>query len=589
MRAQISQLSGEDLAALGEQIAEQAVHLDAAMHRLLADLRRFDEAGGWHAQGFTSCAHWLSWRVGWDPATARERVRVARALIALPKVDAALAAGTLSYSKARAITRVATPKIETALLQYAETCTASQLETICRKYQAVERRANNDGVPQPEERWVIAPSTASGMVCVKAMLRAEEAALLMQVIQQAAPQCGQAAEAPSADAPAETSAVQPPVDRAGRADGLMAVIQAYARGSSPERSPIELIIAAPAETLRRAEADADANADTVTDSVTVPDTVTVTVTDSVTVPDTVTVTVTVTDSVTVTDTVTVTDSVTDSDSDSDTDSVTVTDSDSASDHRGMAIPVAIIAAPGTGDAYLSPDATRRLACDCGLVEATVDPAGQPLSVGRKTRTIPAAIKRALLLRDRTCRFPGCDHRLYLDGHHIQHWADGGETKIDNLALLCSSHHSYVHERGYHIIKSEAGELRFLDPHGHPVLAVPPRPTPPDLGWPAIRAAHADQALTAETGRCRWRGGRVDHHAAVAALFRQPPPAAARKPPPAPTHDEDTADPDDDYDDYDFAAAGRRADELERWAIAQLLATGIDPLTQGPPPRFVPPV
>jgi Domain of unknown function (DUF222)/HNH endonuclease len=590
MHAQISQLSGEDLAALGEQIAEQAVHLDAAMHRLLADLRRFDEAGGWHTQGFASCAHWLSWRVGWDPATARERVRVARALIALPKVNAALAAGTLSYSKARAITRVATPKIETALLQYAEVCTASQLETICRKYQAVERRAHDGGGPQPEERWVIAPSTASGMVCVKAMLRAEEAALLMQVIQQAARQCSQVDEAPSADAPAETQMAQSRVDRAGRADGLMAVIQAYARGTSPERTPIEVIVTAPAETLRRAGAASDTDADATSDSDSDSDTVTAT--DSVTVADSVTDsvsdTVTVTGVDTDTDSVTVTVTVTDTDTDSVT--VTDTDSDSASDHRGMAIPVAIVAAPGTGDVYLSPEATRRLACDCGLVEATVDPAGQPLSVGRKTRTIPAAIKRALLLRDRTCRFPGCDHRLYLDGHHIQHWADGGETKIDNLALLCSSHHSYVHERGYHIIKSETGELRFLDPHGHPVLAVPPRPTPPDLGWPAIRAAHADQALTADTGRCRWRGGRVDHHAAVAALFRQPPPAAAaRKPPPARTDDEATADPDDDYDDYDFVASGRRTDDLERWALAQLLATGIDPLTQGPPPRFVPPV
>jgi Domain of unknown function (DUF222)/HNH endonuclease len=508
-----SQLSKADLAALGEQIAEQAVHLDAAMHRLLADLRRFDEAGGWHTQGFTSCAHWLSWRVGWDPATARERVRVARALIALPKVDAALAAGTLSYSKARAITRVATPTLEPALLKYAGVCTASQLEIICRKYQAVERRARNAGRPHPEERWVVAPSTASGMVCVKAMLRPDEAALLMQVIQQAARQCTQAAGSPSAGVSAEASAKQP---RFHRADGLMAVIQAYARGTSPDRSPIELIITAPAETLREAESAAD----------------------------------------------------------------------SASDDRGTKIPVTIVAGPGSGDTYLSPETTRRLACDCGLVEATVDAAGQPLSVGRKTRTIPAAIKRALLLRDRACRFPGCDHRLFLDGHHLRHWADGGETSIDNLTLLCSSHHSYVHEHGYQIIKDKTGALSFLDPHGHPVLAVPPRPSPQDLGWPAIRTAHADQQLSAETGRSRWRGDRVDHRAAVNALFKLPPPAAAPSSSPHShlhSRDEDTADP-----DHDFVEAGRRTDDLLRWALAQFHATGIDPLTEGPPPRWVPP-
>jgi hypothetical protein len=507
-----SQLSKDDLAALGEQIAEQAVHLDAAMHRLLADLRRFDQAGGWHTQGFSSCAHWLSWRVGWDPATARERVRVAKALVTLPKVEAALAAGTLSYSKARAITRVATPAIEPALLKYAEVCTASQLETICRKYQSVERRTRNQGRPHPEDRWVIAPSTASGMVCVKAMLCPDEAALLMQVIAQAARQCTQAAESPSADAPAETPAKPPRFDRA---DGLMAVVQAYARGTSPDRSPIELIVTAPAETLRKADVAAEPEVD--------------------------------------------------------------------ADPRGTSIPVTVVA--GT-DTYLSPETTRRLACDCGLVEATVDPAGHPLSVGRKTRTIPAAIKRALLLRDCTCRFPACDHRLFLDGHHLCHWADGGETKIDNLTLLCSLHHSYVHEHGYQIIRSETGTLRFLDPRGNPVPAVPRRPIPQALGWPAIRAANSDQELSAQTGRCRWRGDRVVHRAAVNALFKLPPPEASpsqHQPLHPHPRDEDTADP-----DYDFVAAGRRTDDLLRWALAEFHATGIDPLTEGPPPRWVPP-
>ena len=65
---------------LGERIAEQAAHLDAAMHRLLADLREFDERGGWRVQGAASCAHWLAWRGGWDLVTARDHVRVARKL-----------------------------------------------------------------------------------------------------------------------------------------------------------------------------------------------------------------------------------------------------------------------------------------------------------------------------------------------------------------------------------------------------------------------------------------------------------------------------------------------------------------------------
>src|SRR5215470_1364779 len=89
-------MNGE-LEQLGERIAEQAAHLDAAMHRLLADLREFDARGGWHTQGASSCAHWLAWRVGWDLVTARERVRVAQRLGGFPATDDALRRGEVSY------------------------------------------------------------------------------------------------------------------------------------------------------------------------------------------------------------------------------------------------------------------------------------------------------------------------------------------------------------------------------------------------------------------------------------------------------------------------------------------------------------
>ena len=89
---------------LGEEIASLSAHLDAATHRLLECIRGFDEARGWHDQGAMSCAHWLSWRLGWDPATAREKVRVARALGTLPSIDEALRSARLSYAKVRALT-----------------------------------------------------------------------------------------------------------------------------------------------------------------------------------------------------------------------------------------------------------------------------------------------------------------------------------------------------------------------------------------------------------------------------------------------------------------------------------------------------
>jgi hypothetical protein len=540
-----------ELRALGEQIAEQAVHLDAAMHRLLTDLRRFDEAKGWYAQGFPSCAHWLSYRVGWDLGTARERVRVAKALVDLPRVDAALAEGKLSYSKARAITRVATPVIEPKLLQYAEVCTASQLESICRKFHAAERTLVDPNAPLPrdDERYVSISSTSSGMVCVKAFLRADEAALLQQVIVEAARHCTREERGENSsdnvDVSAEDrAAVEPSMParasrRFNRADGLMAVVQSYARGGSPQRSPVEMIITTPIEALRGQRASGEPVG---------------------------------------------------SGSDS------ASDSASASD-RGATIPVAIVAETGT---CLSPDTVRRLACDCGVVEATVDSGGEPLSVGRKTRTIPPAIKRALLLRDRTCRFPGCDHRLFLDSHHLRHWADGGETSLANTTLLCSAHHSYVHERGYRIIQDNSGDLTFLDPRGEPVVAVPPRPSPPHLGWPAIRAANATSPLSAETSPAPPRCGRLDRVEAVNRLLqtmqradggnssgevggeKSAAPLAKLEDEPR-RRDEDTADP-----DYDFAAAGHRVDDLLAWSMAELLATGVDPMAQVPAPMWPPP-
>src|SRR5438093_8293595 len=101
---------------LADEIALIAVHLDAATHRLLQCIREFDEQKGWMEQGALSCAHWLMWRVGFDSRAAREKVRVARALATLPEIDAALKAGRLSYSKVRALTRVATPETESTLL-----------------------------------------------------------------------------------------------------------------------------------------------------------------------------------------------------------------------------------------------------------------------------------------------------------------------------------------------------------------------------------------------------------------------------------------------------------------------------------------
>src|SRR5882672_2415899 len=121
-----------DTTALGDEIATLAARVSAATHQLLTSIRRFDEAGGWHRQGAQSCAHWLTWRVGFDSVTAREKVRVARALGALPRIDDAFRAGRLSYAQVRAITRVGTPENEERLLDVSLAATGAQLERICR-------------------------------------------------------------------------------------------------------------------------------------------------------------------------------------------------------------------------------------------------------------------------------------------------------------------------------------------------------------------------------------------------------------------------------------------------------------------------
>lgn len=102
---------------------------------------------------------------------------------------------------------------------------------------------------------------------------------------------------------------------------------------------------------------------------------------------------------------------------------------------------------------------RRLACDSAIVPIT-ERDGQPLAVGRKTRSIPPALRRALRARDEGCRFPGCTNHRYVDAHHIRHWADGGPTDLENLVHLCGHHHRLLHEGGYSVRLVDDGAFEF---------------------------------------------------------------------------------------------------------------------------------
>src|SRR5262245_27263726 len=172
-----------DSERIGDEIAELAAHLDAATHRLLTLIRQFDEAGGWADQGALSCAHWLSWRIGLELGAAREHVRVARALADLPLVDDALRRGQVSYSKVRALTRVATPATAATLLEMARSSTAAQLERICRGYRTAMRTAAGERPEdEAERRWVRERETESGLVRFAVQLRPEEAAVVRRAL-----------------------------------------------------------------------------------------------------------------------------------------------------------------------------------------------------------------------------------------------------------------------------------------------------------------------------------------------------------------------------------------------------------------------
>jgi len=502
-----------DLELLGERIAEQAAHLDAAMYRFLTDLREFDERGGWHTQGASSCAHWLAWRVGCDPVTGRERVRVARKLGEFPVIGDALRRGEVSYSKVRALLRVATPENEALLLDHARLMTASQLEKLSRKYARVQRHGQD---PHPlgdaQRRYVRRRDTEDGMVKIEAVLHAEEAELIWTMLNHAATQLTREPVPPASDDSAESgTAVQAPRDAGTQSSstpsdagdgrgGVSAESGAAAQvprdagappcsgpsdagddrsGDSAESSREREPTSPPGPSVLHQRADAAKRGFNRADAL-----------------------------------------------------VSIAQGYLRGDRPQrspieitLTIPQSGLRADMTdptevgemGESFVSAEAARRLSCDASVVEVVEDEHGTPLSVGRKRRTIAGALKRALLKRDRICTYPGCTHQIFLEGHHIKHWADGGETSLKNTALLCSLHHRHVHEYGYTIELGEDQRPQFRDPHGRPVAVVPSPTGVADLGWPSIRAVNESLAIDANTIACEWDGRPVDYGTIVGHL------------------------------------------------------------------------
>ncbi len=157
---------------------------------------------------------------------------------------------------------------------------------------------------------------------------------------------------------------------------------------------------------------------------------------------------------------------------------------------------------------------RRLGCEAALVTVLHD-GDEILSVGRRTRAIPPAIRRALRLRDRGCRFPGCTHTRHVDAHHVRHWADGGETKLSNLVELCGRHHRLLHEGGYGLRRTDDGALVFTRPNGERIPEVP-RPFVLE-GDVVDLLPERQRRVSAETCCCHWDGRRPDYGTMIECL------------------------------------------------------------------------
>jgi hypothetical protein len=417
----------EELAELEARICELAGHLAAATCRFLLLVADFDARRGWAAWDLPSCAAWLAWKCQIAPGTAREHVRVARALPGLPAIRSAFAAGTMSYAKVRALTRIAAPGTDADLAELAGPMTAGQLERFVRAHRQVSAADDQHAAAARRLSWRVEDD---GSLALSVRLPAAEGAVVLQALRAAAddlhPPAGREG------VPAET----PPAD--GLADALVDIAGAYLGGkiaTADNTDLYQVIVHVSPEALTTHEVPATTRPGHPAD-------------------------------------------------------------------------------PGRchlddGPA-LSPATAQRLACAATVTWMLHDHDGNLLDVGRRHRTPPPALRRAVRERDRCrCQFPGCNSRR-TDIHHIRPWAQGGATRLTNLILLCEAHHMIVHEHGYAL---EPGGSAVTRPGNTPV------PASPQLPRPSGDIAGCHQAdITGDTIIPNWNGDKLDLDHAIWVAF-----------------------------------------------------------------------
>lgn len=406
-------LDRESAESLGERIQQQAALIAAATCELLLMVAEFDARGalGWFV-GLKSTAHWLSWACSMAPGTAREHVRVARALVAMPLTVAEFRVGRLSYSKVREMTRVAGRVEESVLVEMARAMTAAQLSRTLARFRAVDgSRLGQDALRHAD--WYV---REDGMIEIRAVLPAEVGAEMMTALELAMDRDGttpptvtdsQHAEHTSDEERAAEITTDPTLEQR-RCDALHDLARTYLAAEPDDRSGEDrhlVIVQVGAEALTRnvpagppEAAAGDVPAGT-------------------------------------------------------------------SAHCGV-----------LGAGPLEPATAERLACTGRVSVQITDAGGEILHLGRSQRLASRAQRRALRLRDATCVFPGCHQSRHLDAHHLVPWSEGGPTDIEGLALLCRRHHVMVHEGEMRLVadpsRPSADHPRFqvLDRTGRPVQA-----------------------------------------------------------------------------------------------------------------------
>jgi 5-methylcytosine-specific restriction endonuclease McrA len=453
-----------ELRALEHELTRLSANLNAAEYRFAVLLEEFHRRGGHVGVGIKSCAHWLNWRCGISLGAAREKVRVALALPGLPGIAQAFSTGELSFSKVRAMTRVATTGNEARLLELARTSTASQLERVVHGYRRAERNAEaQQAERQHARRELRCYYDEDGSLVIRGRLPPELGALVLKALEAAGdglPLDGGSEAQPEEDVSAEMFSAAAAADEAhvyaGIAPTPPAVKVASAEDPLAARQADALVCMAESFLAHGAGALAGGERYQVMVHV-----------DADTLP-----------------------------------------------MDGAGLRCDLEDGPG-----VSAETARRLACDASRVCVHEDPDGNVLDIGRRSRQIPPAIARALRLRDRGCRFPGCTQRRFVDGHHIVHWADGGPTSLDNLVLLCRHHHRAVHEEGFRV-ERVARRLEFFTPRGKHIPPAPSDSVTADTGALSLARQNVQRGLRigALTGVTHWRGEALHLGAAVGSLL-----------------------------------------------------------------------